>query len=352
MIQTKASAGGARPAPRRARTDPEGEERRCGGRARRRGARVGRRSAASIAATSSSCVRAMSATSSGGDRGHEAAIRNTCSTIVLLRVPGARSYQQGRILGLPTRAGLCEIPLQNEVPASAKSKTQIVLKPNTSIEYPRPSQCPACNSKLIYRHGKRSTTLIDLKFMRYGVKRWIARYVTQRYRCRSCLRTFYSPGWRWTGKYGPDLIAYTIYQNIELRIPQSLIAVGINQLFGLNISRNTTNKFKSAAAQIYKHTYDKLLKGLCKGRLLHIDETSISIKEGNGYVWVLTSMEEVAYFYTPTREGSTIQSMLKNFSGHSGDGLLCGLRRHRVPPTEMPDPSYPRPERRIAETSV
>jgi hypothetical protein len=33
------------------------------------------------------------------------------------------------------------------------------------------------------------------------------------------------------------------------------------------------------------------------------------------YVWVLTSMEEVAYFYAPTREGSTIRTMLKDFSG-------------------------------------
>ena len=204
-----------------------------------------------------------------------------------------------------------------------KTKRGIALKPNTSIEYPRPNECPACNSKLIYRHGKRSTTLIDLKFMRYGVKRWIARYVIQRYRCRLCLRTFYSPGWRWTGKYGSDLIAYAIYQNIELRIPQSLIAIGINKLFGLNISRNMINKFKSAAAQNYKHTYDKLLKRLCKGRLLHIDETSMSTKEGNGYVWVLTSMEEVVYFYTPTREGSTIQVHVKEVFGHSGDGLLC-----------------------------
>jgi predicted RecB family nuclease len=197
-----------------------------------------------------------------------------------------------------------------------KAKRRIVLRPNTSIECPRPSKCPACNSKLIYRHGgKRSATLIDLKFMRHGVKRWITQYVIQRYRCRACLRTFYSPGWHWTGKYGPDLVAYTVYQNIELRIPQSLIAVGINQLFGLDISRNMTNKFKSAAAQIYEHTYNELLKGLSRGRLLHIDETSISIKEGSGYVWVLTTMEEVAYFYTPTREGSKIQSMLKNFSG-------------------------------------
>ncbi len=28
-----------------------------------------------------------------------------------------------------------------------------------------------------------------------------------------------------------------------------------------------------------------------------------------------TSLEEVAYFYTPTREGNTIQALLKNFSG-------------------------------------
>ena len=108
---------------------------------------------------------------------------------------------------------------------------------------------------------------------------------------------------------------YVVYQSIELRIPQRRIAMEINQLFGLDISRNVTNKFKSAAAQMYKRTYDKLLRGLCKGGLLHIDETAISIKQGNGYVWVLTSMEEVVYFYTPTREGSTIRSMLRKFRG-------------------------------------
>ena len=69
------------------------------------------------------------------------------------------------------------------------------------------------------------------------------------------------------------------------------------------------------AAEAYRSAYDGILKGLCSGRLLHVDETSISVKGRNGYVWVLTSMEEVAYFYTPTREGSTIQTMLKDFSG-------------------------------------
>ena len=62
-------------------------------------------------------------------------------------------------------------------------------------------------------------------------------------------------------------------------------------------------------------THDRLVKKLCSGRLLHIDETSISVRGFNGYVWVLTSMEEVAYFFPPTREGNTIQALLKNFSG-------------------------------------
>ncbi len=72
---------------------------------------------------------------------------------------------------------------------------------------------------------------------------------------------------------------------------------------------------KMTAAQLYESTHDRLVKKLCSGSLLHIDETSVSVRGLNGYVWVLTSMEEVAYFFTPTREGNTIQELLKNFSG-------------------------------------
>jgi hypothetical protein len=89
----------------------------------------------------------------------------------------------------------------------------------------------------------------------------------------------------------------------------------VRKLFGVYISRNTTNRFKAAAAQTYEGTYNHLLKRLCTGRLLHVDETSAGVMGKEGYVWVLTSMEEVAYFHTPTRAGDTIQAMLKDFSG-------------------------------------
>jgi predicted RecB family nuclease len=191
-----------------------------------------------------------------------------------------------------------------------------VIIPNTTIESSRRSFCPTCKSRLVYRHGKRSRTVVDLRFMRHGLKRWITRYIARRYRCLSCRLIFYPPDRRWTAsKYGPDLVAYTMYQNIELRFPQSRIALGIKKLFGLDISRSTINRFKGAAAQTYESTYSNLLKRLSKGRLLHVDETSAGVKGKEGYVWVLTSLEEVAYFHTPTRAGDTIQAMLKEFSG-------------------------------------
>jgi len=190
------------------------------------------------------------------------------------------------------------------------------LIPNTTIEYARPSSCPTCKSKLVYGHGKISRTVVDLRFMRHGIKRWTTRHVAHRYRCQSCRNTFYPPDRRWTAKrYGPNLTAYAIYLNIELRLPQERVSSNLNKLFGLCLPRGAPNSFKADAAEAYRSAYNDIMKRLCSGRLLHVDETSVSVKGKDGYVWVLTSLEGVAYFYTPTRAGDTIHAMLKDFSG-------------------------------------
>jgi predicted RecB family nuclease len=189
-------------------------------------------------------------------------------------------------------------------------------KPNATIDYPPPSCCPTCKSKKIYGHGRKNKTIIDLRFMKHGIKRWVTRYVIHRYRCQSCGSTFNPSHCRWTAaKYGPDLIAYTMYQNIELGLPQMRIDSSLSKLFGLHLPRAWTNKMKAAAAKCYQSTYDNLLNRLCSGCLLHVDETSVSVKGVSCYVWVLASLEEAAYFYTSTREGDTIQALLKDFSG-------------------------------------
>jgi predicted RecB family nuclease len=197
-----------------------------------------------------------------------------------------------------------------------KPKTRSAATPNATIECARPKSCPHCRSKAIHRHGRTSRTIIDLRFMRHGIKRWITRHILLRYRCKSCTKTFFDRiTSRTAGKYGHNLLAYTMYLNIELRLPQGHVDASVGKLFGLHIPSGTTGKFKSAAAHTYRCVYDDLLEKLCSGSLLHVDETSVSVKGKDGYVWVLASMENVAYFFTPTREGATIQAMLKDFSG-------------------------------------
>jgi hypothetical protein len=190
------------------------------------------------------------------------------------------------------------------------------LRPNTIIECPQAVSCPTCQSNFICRHGKMTKIEIDIRFMRHGVKRWVTRYIIHRYRCESCGGTFYPSNRRWTrNKYGPAITAYAIYQNIELGLPQRRVASSVSRLFDLYLPHQTVNLFKAAAAEHYASTYNGLLKKLCSGPLLHVDETRANILNKDCYVWVLTSMEEVPYFRTANREGSTIQTMLRDFSG-------------------------------------
>ena len=206
---------------------------------------------------------------------------------------------------------------RNSAPKRRRTATgKNVLTPNTTTEYLRPSYCPTCNSDIVYKHVRANRTVIDLRFMQHGIKRWITRYTGHRYQCSLCRNTFLPPGRCLPrNQYGPGLVAYSIYLNIELRLPQERVSSNLSKLFGLFISGRALNRFKMQAAETYRKSYSDILEGLCRGRLLHVDETSVSVKGKNGYVWVLTSMEEVAYFYTPTREGSMIQTMLKEFSG-------------------------------------
>ena len=100
-----------------------------------------------------------------------------------------------------------------------------------------------------------------------------------------------------------------------MRIPLAGVADFLNQVIGVNLSRGITHGFKAKAAAFYNVTYDGLLQKIISGRIIHADETKVKVDGHDGYVWVLTSMEEVAYIYTPSREGDFVQTLLKDFKG-------------------------------------
>jgi hypothetical protein len=89
----------------------------------------------------------------------------------------------------------------------------------------------------------------------------------------------------------------------------------IQRLFGYPLAQQTINRMKDRAAEYYKGTFDQIKKSLVKGELIHADETRIGLKGRASYVWVFTSMEEVAYIWSETREGDTPQCFLRDFNG-------------------------------------
>ncbi len=211
------------------------------------------------------------------------------------------------------------------------SRPKRALAPNTTIDCPRPRSCPKCNSTEMFGHGKASKTVFDLKFMRHGVKRWISRYRFHRYKCLVCGATFFPKQRCWTrSKFGSEIVAYALYQNIGLRLPQESVDRSLNKLFGFHLSVGTTSAFKRMAARAYEDSYNALVKSLCSGRLLHADETKISVKGKTGFVWVFANLEEVAYIYSETREGDLLHALLKEFTGvlvsdfyAAYDGIRC-----------------------------
>jgi hypothetical protein len=68
-------------------------------------------------------------------------------------------------------------------------------------------------------------------------------------------------------------------------------------------------------ARRYRKTLEEILARIVAGGLVHVDETQFNLQQGKGYVWVLTSMEEVVYFYLPSRETGFLNDLLRGFKG-------------------------------------
>ena len=208
-------------------------------------------------------------------------------------------------------------PLLRRVARSnQRKKPRRILPVNVTVDASRPGKCPGCASNKITRRGKHSKLLYDLRFTTGGVKRWISKYIIDHYKCRSCGMTFASDVYDWTRhRYGLQLLAYVIHNLIELHIPRRKLSGSILKLFGYHVGPPAINLLKRRAAALYQDAYEEIKDMLVHGKLIHADETHLSTRSSNGYVWVFTSMEEVVYLWSATREGKVAEEVLSGFNG-------------------------------------
>jgi hypothetical protein len=69
------------------------------------------------------------------------------------------------------------------------------------------------------------------------------------------------------------------------------------------------------AVETYLDAYEEISQRLLNGNLIHADETHVSVRGKDSYVWVFASMEEVIYIWSETREGHVATEFLENFKG-------------------------------------
>jgi predicted RecB family nuclease len=179
-------------------------------------------------------------------------------------------------------------------------------------------RCPQCRKKTLEKKKGMSHALIDLKFSRSGVKKWITRFDAWRYRCLKCKHQFSSEkkGRGKPQKYGNGLMSWCVYINSVCGVNVSRILRTLGDIFGVYLYDKVLHRLKASLAQNYHLLSEEIRQSVLDNPVLHVDETVVHLREGQtGYVWVLTSMDRVYYFYRPSREISFLQEMLGPFKG-------------------------------------
>ena len=200
--------------------------------------------------------------------------------------------------------------------STKKARVKKSLPINKIVTCEELHACPFCGGKPDRKFRPRTLLLYDLRFSRFGLRRWVVKYRFHYYWCCSCDKRFGRPEEFWPhSEFGRNVVVLVIYEMIELCVPQMTTTETLNRLCGLPIANSVVSSFKASAAEYYAETRQRILEHMLEGELLHADETPIDLKDRRGYVWVFTNMLEVVYFYADTREYDLLRDKLKGFRG-------------------------------------
>jgi hypothetical protein len=161
-----------------------------------------------------------------------------------------------------------------------------------------------------------SCQVVDLKFSQCVVKRWVVRYTSAKYTCTKCGFTFLADGYpNYRATYGHGLLVWCVYSSVACGHNINQVGKSLQELFGLRVPQPTLFRFKAVAARQYAPEYDKIKVEVLSGKLLHIDETEVKLKDRKAFVWVLANDEFVYYFFRESREAGFLKELLKDFKG-------------------------------------
>jgi hypothetical protein len=205
------------------------------------------------------------------------------------------------------------------------------------------TRCPSCKSKDIIpldpkRRPKdlqtRRKRAFDLVITPGAIRRRVIEFRAVAYSCTCCGQSFTPERYSRLARHFHSFMSWFAYQRITHRLGVRSLAALFYEVFGIRVNWWEFLTFRHLLARRYRKTCNRLVAQLIGGRVLHIDETEVKLKDGTGYVWVFANASIAIYIFRHSREGAFLRKMLKGFEGvlvsdfySAYDGLPCVQQR-------------------------
>jgi predicted RecB family nuclease len=188
----------------------------------------------------------------------------------------------------------------------------------TVIRVASKRNCPKHEGERLQKSGKRAErVVVDLDFVKTGCRKMVIKYSGEKRYCPRCKRHYDPPAIQRLGTqtFGHGFRAWAVYQRIILRLPYRTITQAMEDLFHETASEASIVNFIESFAEYYRRTESILVKHLLESPFVHVDETRLSIRGVDHYVWVFTDGRHVVFRLTETRETAVVRELLGGYQG-------------------------------------
>ena len=201
------------------------------------------------------------------------------------------------------RHGTKGIPLY-----TPKRINEVIVRPMLEV-------CPHCGGRdLQFLWLTTSIKRIDLKFTSTGTRRHVIQYRLPISKCHTCQRRIATKNSRL--HYGDNLFALVIHYYVNYHLSSGKICSLLEEQYGVRMGRQylvtAKNKWWN---KMWAPDAEYLREIVLNSPVINVDETTIPLKKGSGYVWVFATSHSVFYHYTQTRNSDFLRELLKDYKG-------------------------------------
>ena len=218
--------------------------------------------------------------------------------------------------------------LQNKLNKTHKEKaikakgfawlSKSMSRPTKTIRFEADKYCfKHPERKLIKSKIESKRVIIDLVFGKNSVKKTITEYIGIHGNCPICNVTYPPLNFRQISRqlYGHNFKSWIVFQRIEIQLSFTKINNSLLGLINDKIGSAYGVEIIKDFSEYYRETEDRIIQNILSSSFIHADETTVSIKGDNQYVWIFTTDRYVTFIFSKTRDAITAKDFLKDYKG-------------------------------------